>query len=145
MAMTATNLIGKTNRTLFTENTNKRKKTIGTICNINQAILVIDVKWSILYMESSSVKTTEVTLPPDYLVLVFNWLIHFLKLLTLGTEHNRRAIECRFTLTILLEEIRITHKKESHSKVPTWISNLTLSKYDSAMWPAYEERILYYQ
>jgi len=72
MAMTATNLIGKTNRTLFTENTNKRKKTIGTICNINQAILVIDVKGSILSMESSSVKTTEVTLPPDYLVLVFN-------------------------------------------------------------------------
>ena len=116
MALTANNLLGKTNKTTFIEKCIKYERAIGTACGgMDQTISVLGVKGSALYIEFDPIKSTQVKLPLGYCFVVANSLTPSPKLLTLGTRYNKRVVECRFALKILLKELQIAHKTDIHN------------------------------
>lgn len=113
MALTANNLLQKTNRTAFIEKCIKYERAIGTACGgMDQTISVLGVKGSALFIEFDPIRSTQVKLPPGYCFVVANSLTPSPKLLTLGTRYNKRVVECRFALRILLKELQIAHKTD---------------------------------
>lgn len=113
MAMGANNLLQKANRTKFIENAIKYERAIGTACGgMDQTISVLGVKGSALYIEFDPIRSTLVKLPQGYCFVVANSLTPSPKLLTLGTRYNKRVVELRFALNILLKELQIAHKTD---------------------------------
>lgn len=113
MALAANNVVGKTNKTAFIENCIKFERAIGTACGgMDQTISVLGVKGSALYIEFDPIKSTRVKLPNGYCFIIANSLTPSPKLLTLGTRYNKRVVECRFALHILLKELQIPHKTD---------------------------------
>lgn len=113
MAIAANDLVEKTNKKKFIENAIKYERMIGTACGgMDQTISVLATKGSALYIQFNPINSTLVTLPPGYCFVVANSLTPSPKLLTLGTRYNKRVVECRFALSILLKELQIKNKPE---------------------------------
>lgn len=111
LTLYAYNLQDKIPLKTFTENTIIYERQLGTaVGGMDQTISIMGQMDKALYITFNPIEAIEVPLPTNVTFYIGDSMTQSAKILTLGTNYNKRVCECRLALRIIMKKKGIAKK-----------------------------------
>eukprot|EP01016_Furgasonia_blochmanni_P033948 TRINITY_DN3609_c0_g1_i2.p1 TRINITY_DN3609_c0_g1~~TRINITY_DN3609_c0_g1_i2.p1 ORF type:complete len:568 (-),score=147.00 TRINITY_DN3609_c0_g1_i2:147-1850(-) len=111
IALVANDLQNKIKKHRIIENLIKYERLLGINCGgMDQSIALLGEKGNAQYIQFDPLRNEQVTLPEGYSFVIAHSLAPSPKILTLGTRYNKRVVECRIALQLMLLKFEVQDK-----------------------------------